>query len=163
MSRSFNKVLITGNVGREPETRSTQSKKLIVNFSLAVTDSWKDQNGQKVERVNWVNCVAFGSLAGVIEKYVHKGSALLIEGRLQIEQYEKDGQKRSSTKIVIDNMIMLGGGKRDENHGQNQSRESNYGRQNENLPGAYGQDAEFGEEFPLDFASLGDGETDVPF
>ena len=170
MSRGFNRVILSGHVGRDPEIRASTSKTKSANFSLAISKSWKDkQSGEKRDKTTWVPCIVWGNLADVTERYVKKGTLLLIEGEWENNHYEdKQGVKHYRERVNVSNLILLPSGKRDDDQGQYQPRESNYGRQNENLPGQYGQDAEFEEDFPLDFSELGGeddnrGEVDVPF
>ena len=172
MSQGFNKVILEGRVGRDPDIRASTSKNKSANFSLAISKSWKDrQTGEKRDKTTWVPCIVWGTLADVAERYVKKGSLLLIEGEWENNHYDdKQGVKHYRERVNVSNFVFLSGGKRDDDQGQYQPRESNYGRQNENLPGQYGQDAEFEEDFPLDFSELGGedsgggaGEVDVPF
>lgn len=106
--RGVNMVVLLGSVGKDPEIRSTSGGKAIAAFSLATSQSWNDkQSGEKVERTEWHNCVAFGKLAEIIGQYVHKGSKVYVRGSLKTDQYEKAGQKHYSTKIEIDELQML--------------------------------------------------------
>lgn len=104
----INKVILVGNVGRDPEIKSTQSGVRLAKFSLATTDRrFKDENGQP--RTEWHNIVAWRGLADVVERYVTKGKLLYIEGRIQTRTYEQDGQKKYFTEIHADEMELLGG------------------------------------------------------
>jgi len=110
----LNKCEFIGRVGKTPETRHTQAGTKVVSFSLAATESWKNQQGEKQERTEWVNCTCFGNsrgdgLAGVVEKYVGKGDLIYICGKMQTDKYQKDGRDVYTTKIVVDDMKMLGG------------------------------------------------------
>jgi len=111
MAGSLNKCLLIGNVGKDPEVREVGDSK-VANFSLATSESWT-KNGEKVEKTFWHNVVVWGKLADVIEKYVTKGSKLYIEGAVETRSYEKDGQTRYTTEIVLrgfdSKMIMLDG------------------------------------------------------
>jgi single-strand DNA-binding protein len=113
---SLNKVMLIGNLGKDPEIRKTQSGKPIANFSIATSGSWKDkQTGEKKEKTEWHNIVVFNEgLAGVVELYVKKGSKVYIEGVLQTRKWQdKDGNDRYTTEIVLQNyngqLIMLDG------------------------------------------------------
>lgn len=112
---SLNKVQIIGNLGRDPEIRYTQDNRPIANVSVATTESWKDQSGQKQEKTEWHRVVVFGNLAGVIEKYLKKGDSVYFEGKLQTRKWTgQDGKDNYSTEVVIDrggNMVMLGSGR----------------------------------------------------
>ena len=106
----INKCIFIGNLGADPEQRHTASGGAVTNLRLAVSESWKDkQTGEKQERTEWVRVVAFGRLAEICAEYLHKGSQVYIEGRLQTRKYEKDGQDHYSTEIVANQMQMLGG------------------------------------------------------
>jgi len=117
---SLNKVLAIGNLGRDPEMRYTTSGKAVASFSIACSESWKDKEGNKQERTEWLNCSAFDKLAEICGKYLVKGKQVYIEGRLQTDKYEKDGQTRYSTKVVLSDMKMLGS-KGDSNGNSNNS------------------------------------------
>jgi single-strand DNA-binding protein len=103
MAGSVNKVILVGNLGRDPEVRHSQAGAKIVNFSLATSESWKDKNtGERREKTEWHRVVIFSEgLAGIAENYLRKGSKVYIEGSLQTREYEKDGIKRYSTEVVL--------------------------------------------------------------
>jgi single-strand DNA-binding protein len=103
MAGSVNKVILVGNLGRDPEVRHSQAGAKIVNFSLATSESWKDKNtGERREKTEWHRVVIFSEgLAGIAENYLRKGSKVYIEGSLQTRDYEKDGIKRYSTEVVL--------------------------------------------------------------
>lgn len=106
---SVNKWIGIGNLGKDPEVRYMSSGKAVASFSIACSESWKDKTtGEKQERTEWVNCTAFDKLGEICEKYLRKGSQVYVEGRLQTDKYQKDGQDRYSTKVVISDMKMLG-------------------------------------------------------
>lgn len=105
---SLNSCSFIGNVGKDVESRSLDGGKMVVNFTLAVTEKYKEN-----ENTTWINCVAFGKLAEIIEKYVNKGDQLYVNGRLNNRQYEKDGVTKYFTEIVLSDMVMLGSKKRD--------------------------------------------------
>lgn len=105
---SVNKVILVGNVGRDPETRHLDKGVSVARFSLATTENYTSKTGEKVSNTEWHNIVAWRGLAEVIEKYVKKGSQLYIEGRLRTNSYEKEGVKHYSTEIIADTMHMLG-------------------------------------------------------
>jgi len=112
---SINKVILVGNLGKDPETRFTPSGIKVTKFSIATTDKWKDKStGEKRERTEWHRIEAWRRLAEICEDYLHKGSQVYVEGKLQTDTWEdKDGMKRYTTKIVAREMQMLG--KRDKN------------------------------------------------
>ena len=100
---SINKVILLGNVGGDPVIRSTQDGKKIATFSLATSESWKNKNGEKQEKVQWHNVVIFSEgLANVVEKYIKKGTKLFVEGSLQNRKWTgNDGIEKYTTEIVL--------------------------------------------------------------
>jgi len=116
VSRSLNKVLLIGNLGNDPEVRSTTGGNRVATFSLATSRSWNDASGSKQEKTEWHRCVVWNTktsqLADIVERYVKKGDKLYVEGRIEYRQWQdKDGQTRYSTEINVRELIMLGGGK----------------------------------------------------
>jgi single-strand DNA-binding protein len=105
---SVNKVILVGNVGRDPEIRHLDKGVAVARFSLATTENYTAKTGEKVSNTEWHNIVAWRGLAEVVEKYVKKGSQLYIEGRLRTNSYEKDGVKHYTTEINADTLHMLG-------------------------------------------------------
>ena len=104
-----NKVILIGNLGKDPEVRNLESGAKVANFSLATTENYKDRNGNKVERTEWHNIVLWRGLADIAERYLRKGSKVYIEGRIRSRSYDdKDGNKRYVTEIEGQNMTMLG-------------------------------------------------------
>jgi single-strand DNA-binding protein len=109
---SLNKVMLIGNLGKDPEVRAIPSGVKVANFSIATTEKYNDKEGQRVEKTEWHNIVMWRGLAEVAEKYLKKGNSVFIEGRLQTRSWEdQSGQKKYMTEIVADNMVMLGGRK----------------------------------------------------
>lgn len=108
---SINKVIIVGNLGRDPETRYTTNNEAIANIAVATTDKWKDKaTGEQRENTEWHRVSAFGKLAEIMGQYLKKGSQVYIEGRLRTRKYtDKDGIERYTTEIIADTMQMLGG------------------------------------------------------
>ena len=110
MARGINKVILVGNLGNDPETRSMPNGSAVTNISIATTESWKDKNsGQQQERTEWHRIVFFNRLAEIAGQYLKKGSSVYIEGSLRTNQWEKDGQKHYTTEIIANEMQMLGG------------------------------------------------------
>lgn len=104
----INKVILIGNLGKDPEVRYTQDGTAIANITVATSESWKDKNtGEKKEKTEWHNVVCFRKLAEICGEYLKKGSKVYIEGKLQTDKYDKDGQTHYSTKIVGNVMQML--------------------------------------------------------
>lgn len=107
---SVNKVILVGNLGRDPEVRYTEDDKTIANVSIATSETWKDKSGEKQEKTEWHRVAFFGKLADVVGQYLVKGSQVYVEGRLQTRKWQdKDGQDRYTTEIIADRMQMLGG------------------------------------------------------
>ena len=108
MARGVNKVHLIGNVGNDPEIRSTSNGNRVARISLATSRSWKNDAGQKQERTDWHSLQVWGKLVDVVEQYVRKGDRLYIEGRIEYSQTEKDGEKRYFTNINVRELTMLG-------------------------------------------------------
>jgi len=107
---SLNKVMLIGNLGKDPEVRAIPSGVKVANFSIATTESYTDKNNQKVDKTEWHNIVMWRGLAEVAEKYLKKGNQVFIEGKLTTRSWDdQTGQKKYMTEIVADNMVMLGG------------------------------------------------------
>ena len=120
---SLNKVMLIGNLGRDPEIRYTQAGSAVANFSLATTDRWTDRQGQRQERTEWHDIVAFDRLAVLAQNYLKKGKSVYIEGRLQTRSWEDpQGQKRYRTEVVTTSMQFLDS--RPSNEGSSQSYSS---------------------------------------
>jgi single-strand DNA-binding protein len=106
---SVNKVILIGNLGRDPETRYMPDGGAITNISIATTEAWKDKNGDKQEKTEWHRVAFFGKLAEIAGEYLKKGSQVYVEGRLQTRKWQdKDGQDKYTTEIVANAMQMLG-------------------------------------------------------
>lgn len=104
-----NKVILVGNLGKDPEVRHLENGTAVANFSMATTESYKDKNGQRQDITEWHNIVLWRGLAEVAEKYLRKGNQVYIEGKLKTRSWQdKDGNTRYTTEIVGDNMTMLG-------------------------------------------------------
>jgi single-strand DNA-binding protein len=162
MSRSLNKVTLIGNLGNDPEVRSTTGGNRVATFSLATSRSWNDASGNKQEKTEWHRCVVWNTkssqLADIVEKYVKKGDKLYVEGRIEYRQWQdKDGQTRYSTEINVRELIMLGGAR----GGGDYDAESNGARSRAAAPAkaktAGGEDF---EDFP---GALSDEDDDLPF
>lgn len=124
MARGINKAIIVGNCTRDPETRYMPSGGAVTDISLATNESWKDkQTGEKQERVEFHNITFFGKLAEIAGEYLKKGSQVYIEGSLRTEKWQdKQGNDRYTTKIIANEMQMLGG--KSDNQGQQQQSSS---------------------------------------
>jgi single-strand DNA-binding protein len=169
MSRSLNKVTLIGNLGNDPEVRSTTGGNRVATFSLATSRSWNDASGSKQEKTEWHRCVVWNTkssqLADIVEKYVKKGDKLYVEGRIEYRQWQdKENQTRYSTEINVRELIMLGGGSGGGGRASSgeSDAESNGTRSRAAAPakaktGAGGDDF---EDFP---GALADEDDDLPF
>ncbi len=109
MAGSLNKVLVMGNLGRDPEVRFTTGGSAVANFSIATNESWKDKNGQQQERTEWHRIVVWGKLAELCGEYLKKGRQAFVEGRLQTREWTNtEGKKQYSTEIVATNVTFIG-------------------------------------------------------
>jgi|SRR5688500_19910119 len=107
---SVNKVILVGNLGRDPEVRYMPDGGAITNVSIATTDVWKDKDGTKQDKTEWHRVVFFSRLAEIAGEYLKKGSQIYIEGRLQTRKWQdKDGQEKYTTEVIAEKMQMLGG------------------------------------------------------
>lgn len=148
MARGFNKVILIGNLARDPETRYGTDRRACTRFTVAVNNTWKDKRGEKQESVDFINVVVFGPMAESCEKYLSKGRPVLVEGRLHTSSYEaKDGTgKRYSTDVIASGVTFLGGNKSDGDRS-----------------GGYAPDTR-DEDFPMDISSFRDeSDADIPF
>jgi single-strand DNA-binding protein len=106
---SVNKVILIGNLGRDPETRYMPDGGAVTNISIATTETWKDKAGEKQEKTEWHRVAFFGKLAEIAGEYLKKGSQVYVEGRLQTRKWQdKDGADKYTTEIIADRMQMLG-------------------------------------------------------
>ncbi len=165
MSRSLNKVTLIGNLGSDPEVRSTTGGNRVATFSLATSRSWNDQSGSKQEKTEWHRCVVWNTkssqLADIVERYVKKGDKLYVEGRIEYRQWQdKEGQTKYSTEINVRELIMLGspkGGGGGDMEGGGARRPAAPKAKAGAAAGAAGEDF---EEFP---GALEDQDDDLPF
>jgi single-strand DNA-binding protein len=127
MSRTLNKVMLIGNVGKDPDVNFTPSGVKVAQFRMATSDTWKDKDGNIQEHTDWHTIIAWRGLADVVEKLVRRGSRLYIEGKIQSRSYDdRDGNKRYVTEIIAENVLMLdakrpesgAGGDEPEPHGE---------------------------------------------
>lgn len=107
----LNKVILIGRLGKDPEVRYMPNGEAVCNFSVATSESWKDNNGQKQERTEWHNITMYRKLAEIAGQYLRKGSQVYLEGKIQSRKYQgKDGIERTAYDIIANEMKMLGGG-----------------------------------------------------
>lgn len=111
MAKGFNKVILMGNLTRDVEVRTTPSGQNVARFSLAVSRSWRGQDGQQQDQTSFINCVAWGKAGEIIAQYVSKGSPLLVSGRLDQRSWDdkESGQKRSAVEVIVEDFNFIGG------------------------------------------------------
>jgi single-strand DNA-binding protein len=154
MAKSVNKVILLGNVGKDPEIRSTPGGTMVANFTLATSDRQKDAQGNWQDRTEWHNLVAFGRTAEIIRDYVKKGAKLFIEGKIQTRSWDdkESGQKRYRTEIIVNDLSLLSG--REEGSG-------GYSRSSSSGSSGYDQRASSGGDEFAQAAEISD--EDIPF
>lgn len=167
MSRSLNKATLIGNLGSDPEVRSTTGGNRVATFSLATSRIWNDQSGAKQEKTEWHRCVVWNTktsqLADIVEKYVKKGDKLYVEGRIEYRQWQdKENQTRYTTEINVRELIMLsgpsGGGGRSESEGDASSS-----ARPRTAPPAKAKSGAGGDDFEDFPGALADEDDDLPF
>ena len=122
-----NKVILLGNLGKDPEVRAIDNGRKVARFSLATTESYRNQQGERVENTEWHNVVFWGPVTEVIEKYLKKGNSVYIEGKISNRSYDdNDGVKKYVTEIVGQNLTLLGGKPSGENGSNASSGNNNY-------------------------------------
>jgi single-strand DNA-binding protein len=165
VSRSLNKVTLIGNLGNDPEVRSTTGGSRVATFSLATSRQWNDAAGAKQEKTEWHRCVVWNTkgsqLADIVERYVKKGDKLYVEGRIEYRQWQdKEGQTRYSTEINVRELIMLSsrsGAASGDFDADSSSRRTPAAAK---AKAASGGGAEDFEDFPN---ALNDADDDLPF
>ncbi len=119
MAKSVNKVILIGNLGKDPELKHTSGGTAVANFTLATNERFKDKEGNWQDRTEWHTIVLWQRLAEIAAEYLKKGRSVYIEGRLQTRSWEdKQGQKRYTTEIVASDLVLLGGGRGEEGGGR---------------------------------------------
>lgn len=167
MSRSLNKVMLMGNLGNDPEVRSTPGGGRVASFSLATSRTWNDQSGTKQEKTEWHKCIAWNQgtqkLADVVEQYCKKGKSVYVEGAIEYRQWQdKEGQTRYSTEIRVRELILLGG----RGDGDGESTSGSYARPAARPAASAAKPAAAkagGDEFADFPGALEDEEDDLPF
>ncbi len=162
MSRSLNKVSLIGNLGNDPEIRSTTGGGKVASFSLATSRSWNSASGEKQEKTEWHKCVVWntknGKLADIVENYLKKGRQVYVEGAIEYRQWQdKENQTRYTTEINVRELLMLGGGGRGEYDGESSGSRSRSAAPAGKAAG--GSDEDF-SDFP---AAVEDSDDDLPF
>lgn len=154
----YQKVTILGRLGRDVEVRYTQGGDAVASFSVATSERWNDRkSGEQKEKTEWFNCTAFKRTAEICGEYLRKGSLVMIEGKMQTDKYEKEGQTHYSTKLIVREMKMLDG----KPEGQQGGNQNNQGYQNSaprgnappsnQAPQSYGgpDDQDFDDDIPF--------------
>lgn len=122
----LNKVLLIGNLGKDPESRYTQNGNPVTNFSIATSEKWTDKQGVKQEKTEWHNITAFGRQAEVCRDFLNKGSKVYLEGKLQTDKWQdKNGQDRWTTKVILRTVVFLSKQEKQSDYTQ-QSQSSHY-------------------------------------
>lgn len=153
---SVNKVILVGNLGKDPEIRTTPTGRTVVNFSMATTEFWNDTEGQRQSRTEWHRIVVFGKLADICGKYLSKGRSVYIEGRLQTRKWQdRDGGTRYTTEIVANTMQMLGG------RGESSGGGDPYSNEGRSYSGGQGDYGSPDEDMPP--GAPPDIDDDIPF
>jgi len=130
-----NKVILIGNLGKDPEVRTLESGAKVANFSMATTESYKNRNGERVDTTEWHNIVLWRGLADVAESYLKKGSQIYVEGRIRTRSWDdKDGNKRYTTEIQGDVMTMLGSRAQAEQSGPVSNNQAKPAQNNTDIP-----------------------------
>ena len=112
MAKGFNKVILMGNLTRDPELRTTPSGQSVCNFGLAVNRTWRGADGQQQESVSYIDCVAWGKPGEILSQYLQKGRPLLVSGRLDQRSWESEGQKRSKVEVIVEDFNFVDSGNR---------------------------------------------------
>ena len=174
MAKGVNKVLLLGNVGKDPEIRASQGGMAIASFTLATADRQKDQTGQWTDKTEWHNLVAFGRTAEIVRDYVKKGTQLFVEGKIQTRSWDdkESGQKKYRTEILVNDMSLLGG-RGGEGGGGSSERSGSYAGSGSsgggygsggNYAGARANTTSGGYSQPAnDYADQGITDEDIPF
>jgi single-strand DNA-binding protein len=160
---SVNKVILLGNLGRDPETRYTTGGDAVTNLNIATSEQWKDKSGEKQERTEWHRVVLFGRQAEIAGEYLKKGRSVYIEGRLQTRKYtDKDGVEKYSTEIVGDRMQLIGGS-REGGGGGDVEFSSGGSAPSRREPAAAGASAPGGSKGGAAKKNVDDFDDDIPF
>ncbi len=167
MAKGVNKVMLLGNVGKDPEMRATQGGMVIAQFTLATADRAKDQGGNWTDKTEWHNLVCFGRTAEIVRDYVKKGSQIFVEGKIQTRSWDdkESGQKRFKTEILVNDLSLLGGrGGGEGGSGSQYSGGSSQGGYSNRASGSNTASFDQRAQQPQDdYASEGITDDDIPF
>jgi single-strand DNA-binding protein len=157
MAKSVNKVILLGNVGKDPEVSFLPSGSAVAKFGLATSDRFKDKGGEWQDRTEWHNIVAWQRLAEIVGEYVKKGSKIYIEGRLQTSSWEdkQSGEKKYRTEVVASDLVLLGG------RGEGGGGGDHEGRSSRGASSSFDQRSSHSEEHAPASAEITD--EDIPF
>ena len=158
MAKAVNKVILLGNVGKDPEIKSTPGGTMVANFTLATSDRQKDAKGDYQDRTEWHNLIAFNRTAEIVRDYVQKGSKLYIEGKIQTRSWDdkQSGEKRYRTEIIVFDISLLSGRGDDQSGNSNSQGKSN---SNSRSNSGYGRQQQHDDNWPS--AEISD--DDIPF
>ena len=132
---SVNKVILLGNLGRDPELKYTPSGAAVANFTIATNETWKDKDGQKQEHTEWHRVVVWGKLAEICGEYLHKGRQVYVEGSIRTRTYkDREGNEKSVTEIKADSMVMIGKGEGQAKGGERGAAEKEPEYSDEDIP-----------------------------
>lgn len=188
MSRGFNKVMLIGNLARDPDVRMTPTKQKVARITVAVGRQWKNKNtGEMQNQTDFIPVVAWSFLADLCEQYLRKGRPVFVEGRMQVREYtDKTGARKWATEVVAENMVLLSSGRRDDQYGEIPAprqqapsmQQMPTQRQSAGPVGGFPDagslrdEIPFDEDFPLDFSEMpnmqnmqnsSSDDVDVPF
>ncbi len=170
MAEGLNKVLLLGNLGADPELRVTPGGQAILKLRLATTESYLDKSNTRQERTEWHRITIWGKRGEALAKFLSKGDRIFIEGRIQTSSYEKNGEKRYSTDIIANNVILAGGGRRGGAEREGGGEPRSYGAPRSGAPSSRQQDdapsygdapSDVGGDF--DSGGGGGGDDEIPF
>jgi single-strand DNA-binding protein len=164
MAEGLNRVMLLGNLGADPELRVTPGGQAILKLRLATNETYLDKNNVRQERTEWHRVTVWGRRAEGLGKILKKGDTLFIEGRLQTSSYEKNGEKRYSTEVVANNVVLPGSGRgRSEGEGPREPREAGRGAAPSARPAREAADAPFDDFAEPSGGSQGGTDDDIPF
>lgn len=183
MAKGYNRVVLMGNLARDPDVRFTPTKQKVARITVAIGSQWKNKvTGELQSHTDFVPVVAWRALADICERFLTKGRPVLVEGRISVRDFDdlKTGQRRWVTEVVADNIVLLSSGRRDDAQGGYQQQsyggtQQGYQRvqpqQSDAMPapdiGSLRSEAGFEDEFPLDFSELNgpdsSGDVEIPF
>jgi single-strand DNA-binding protein len=174
MAEGLNRVMLLGNLGADPELRVTPGGQAVLKLRLATNESYVDRNNVRQERTEWHRVTVWGRRAEALGKFLQKGDSLFIEGRLQTSSYEKNGEKRYSTEVVANNIVLPGRGRGEGARGASEGRESGgggrFGREPSTQPGSdappfddFADGGGSGGGGSAGMGGAGGGDDDIPF